>query len=176
MSSITQARLSRRELLKLGAGASLVLTTAGMTATLTGCSSSEPATDYQVLRTSDLPILGAILPALVGPHPAMPAQIPAALRQLDWSLAHMSTQIHQDIHEMLDLLSMGITRGPMTGIWGRFEHASPEQVLAFLARWRDSRLALLREGHAALTQLLLMAWYALPATWDSIEYPGPPAI
>ena len=77
---------------------------------------------------------------------------------------------------MLDLLSMGITRGPMTGIWGRFENASTEQILVFLVRWRDSRLALLREGHAALTQLLLMAWYALPATWDSIEYPGPPAI
>ncbi|TVP93404.1 MAG: twin-arginine translocation pathway signal protein [Pseudomonadaceae bacterium] len=176
MSSITQARLSRRELLKLGAGASLVLTTAGMTATLTGCSSSEPASDYQVLRASDLPILGAIMQALIGPHPAMPAQLPTALRKLDWSLAHMSVQTHQDVHELLDLLSMGITRGPMTGIWGRFESASPEQILGFLARWRDSRLDMLRQGHTALTQLLLMAWYALPATWDSIEYPGPPVI
>ncbi|SDU37854.1 hypothetical protein [Halopseudomonas salegens] len=176
MSSITQARLSRRELLKLGAGASLVLTTVGVTATLTRCSSSDPATDYQVLRSNDLVILGVILPALIGAHPAMPAQVPAALRQLDWSLSYMSTQIHQDLYEMLDLLNMGVTRGPMTGIWGSWEKAQPEQVAHFLQRWRDSRLALLRQGHNALTQLLLMAWYALPATWDSIEYPGPPAI
>ena len=176
MSSITQPRLSRRELLKLGAGASLLLTTAGMTASLTGCSSSQPASDFQVLRSSDLPILSAIFPALIGPHPAMPAQLGAALQQLDFSLAHMSTQVHRDVHELLDLLSMTAIRGPLTGIWSSWDKADPEQVRQFLQRWRDSRLAMLRQGHTALNQLLLMAWYALPASWDSVEYPGPPSI
>ncbi|WP_404470719.1 hypothetical protein LG301_08870 [Vreelandella venusta] len=174
MPSTTQVRLSRRELLKLGAVTSVALTTVGVTATLTGCSSSEPATDYRILRSSDLPILGAILPALVGAHPAMPAHLPAALKRLDESLAYMSTHVHQDVYELLDLLSMRLTRGPLTGIWGHWENAEPAQVVHFLERWRDSRFDLLRQGHAALSQLLLMAWYALPASWEHTGYPGPP--
>jgi len=43
MTSLSSAPLNRRQFLKLGAGASAALATVGMTATLTGCSSSQPA-------------------------------------------------------------------------------------------------------------------------------------
>ena len=70
MSDTTSANLDRRSLLKLGLGASLMLGTAGLTATLSGCSSSGPAGTMAVLRESDLPLLAALFPAAVGPHPA----------------------------------------------------------------------------------------------------------
>ncbi|RHW21212.1 twin-arginine translocation pathway signal protein [Pseudomonas jilinensis] len=179
MTSLTQTRLSRRELLKIGAGASLALTTVGLTATLSGCSSSRPSSDFEVLRDSDLPVLAALLPALVGNHPALtnqPQAITATLRQLDISLAHTSAAIQKDVHDLLGLLSLPLTRGPLTGIWGSWEQASPERLEAFLQRWRDSRLEMLRQGYKALSQLLLMAWYALPLSWETTGYPGPPQI
>lgn len=170
--------LNRRELLKVGLGASLLLGTAGITASLSGCSSSQPATGWQVLRESDLPILTALLPVIVGNHPALrgPKAASATLRQLDYSLSWSSAQLHRELHQLLDLLSLPLTRGPLTGIWGAVENASPAQLEAFLQGWRDSRLDLLRQGYKALTQLLQMAWYAQPLSWQDTGYPGPPVI
>tara|TARA_R110000822_G_scaffold33952_20_gene96568 strand:+ start:1725 stop:2258 length:534 start_codon:yes stop_codon:yes gene_type:complete len=177
MSTIASTPLSRRSLLKLGLGASVVLATAGLTATLSGCSSSAPASGFQVLRDSDLPMLKAIMAALVGPHPALnPANLDAAIAQLDTTLSWTSLAAQKQLTDLFGLLSMGVTRGPLTGLWGNWENATDEQVRAFLERWRDSRLDMLRQGHSALNQLLQMAWYALPVSWEAAGYPGPPAI
>lgn len=177
MSSISSAQLNRRQLLKLGLGASATLATVGMTATLTGCSSSQPANGYEVLRDSDIPVVNAIMAALVGPHPAVDQDnLSVAIRQLDTTLAWTSGAVQKQISDLLGMLSMPLTRGPMTGIWGSWDQASPAEVQAFLQRWRDSRLDMLRQGHTALSQLLLMAWYATPASWAAAGYPGPPVI
>lgn len=170
-------QLSRRSLLKLGVGASAVLATAGLTATLSGCSSDAPASGFQVLRDSDIPMLKAIMKTLVGPHPALnAANLDAAIAQLDKTLAWTSTAAQKQVSDLFGLLSMGVTRGPLTGIWGSWEKASDAEVRAFLERWRDSRLDMLRQGHSALNQALQMAWYALPVSWEATGYPGPPAI
>lgn len=177
MSTIASTPLSRRSLLKLGLGASAVLATAGLTATLSGCSSSAPASGFQVLRDSDIPMLGAIMKALVGPHTAVnAANLDAAIAQLDTTLSWTSLAAQKQLTDLFGLLSMGVTRGPLTGLWGNWENATDEQVRAFLERWRDSRLDMLRQGHSALNQLLQMAWYALPVSWEAAGYPGPPAI
>ncbi|WP_048305576.1 hypothetical protein [Halomonas sp. PR-M31] len=171
--------ISRRELLKLGLGASLTLTTVGVTASLSGCSSAQPAAGFMVLRDSDLGLLAVLLPAVIGPHPALADNESAAdatLRQLDRSLAAMSPAIHKDVCELLDLLNLPLTRGPLTGVWSAWENASPGQIDAFLIRWRDSRFDLLRQGVKALNQLLSMAWYALPMAWAETGYPGPPRV
>ena len=49
----------------------------------------------------------------------------------------------------------------------------PEQVSAFLQDWRLHRLGLLRTAYHALHDLVLGAWYAQPASWEAIGYPGP---
>ncbi len=177
MSTIASTPMSRRSLLKLGLGASAVLATAGLTATLSGCSSDAPASGFQVLRASDIPMLSAIMKALVGPHPAVnAANLDTAIAQLDTTLSWTSLAAQKQLTDLFGLLSMGVTRGPLTGLWGNWENATDEQVRAFLERWRDSRLDMLRQGHSALNQLLQMAWYALPVSWEAAGYPGPPAI
>ena len=171
--------LSRRELLKLGAGASLALTTVGMTATLTGCSSSQAGSDYAVLCESDLPVLKALFPAVVGNHPALrtdEAALERAIRQLDTTLDSTSAAVQSDVLDLLGMLSLPLTRGPLTGIWGSWEKASPEALQGFLERWKNSRLDMLRQGYKALGQLLLMSWYALPQSWADAGYPGPPTV
>lgn len=177
MSTISTAQLSRRSLLKLGLGASAVLATAGLTATLSGCTSAAPAHGYQVLRDSDIPMLTAVMGALVGPHPARnPANLSAAITQLDTTLSWTSGAVQNQLADLFGMLSMGVTRGPLTGIWGGWEQATDADIHAFLERWRDSRLDLFRQGHSALNQLLQMAWYALPVSWEAVGYPGPPSI
>ena len=39
--------------------------------------------------------------------------------------------------------------------------------------WRLHRFALLRTAYGALHDLSLGAWYAQPASWNAIGYPGP---
>ena len=177
MPSLTQASLSRRQLLKLGMGASLLLGSAGLAATLSGCSPSQPAGSFDVLRESDLEVLRALVPALVGEHPALnAATVESTLRQLDSSLLHSSPQVQKDLHDLLGMLSLCLLRGPLTGIWGSWSNASAQQIETFLQGWRDSRVQLLRQGYVALSQLLLMAWYAQPMSWAETGYPGPPQL
>ncbi|WP_341708132.1 twin-arginine translocation pathway signal protein [Halopseudomonas sp.] len=179
MSDTLPPDLNRRSLLKLGLGAGLVLSTAGLTATLSGCSTSAPAGNMAVLRESDLPLLAALFPAVIGPHPAFSENSNAtelAIAQLDRSLQFSSPFVQSEVLNLLGMLSLPLTRGPLTGIWGDLAKASPEQLEAFLLRWRDSRFDLLRKGHKSLLQLLHMAWYATPQSWAAVGYPGPPII
>lgn len=177
MQQITQTgAVSRRQLLKLGMIGGAVLATAGGIAGLSGAFRSTPAVGFQQLREADLPMLRSIIPVILdGALPAEPVTaVNAILRGLDNSLHHLSPNMRKQSLQLFDLLSMDITRGPFTGIWDSWENASQQAIEAFLQRWESSRLALLRQGHAALNQLVLLVWYSLPDSWAHSGYPGPP--
>ena len=171
------AGLSRRGLLKVGLFGSAFLATAGVTASLSGCSASVPATGYNVLRASDLPSLRAIIPVVlegaVRPE-ALQAAVDATLLGVDNNLQHLSPELLKLTQQLFDVLAMAVTRGPLTGIWGSWENASQADIQQFIKRWEHSSLDLLRMGHASLLQLILMAWYARPQSWAHCGYPGPP--
>ncbi|WP_397457511.1 twin-arginine translocation pathway signal protein [Pseudomonas asplenii] len=171
--------LSRRGLLKLGLCASAFLTTAGLAASLSGCSAAGPANGFVVLQSADLPFLRALIPVMlegaVSPD-KMPTAIEQTLASLDKSLAHLSPEMLKLTRQLFDVLGMGLTRGPLTGIWGGWESASTEQIRAFLNRWENSYLSLLRMGHASLLQLVMMAWYNRAESWAHCGYPGPPRV
>lgn len=170
-------QLSRRGLLKVGLLGGAFLATAGVTASLSGCSASVPATGYNVLRASDLPSLRAIIPVMlegaVRPE-ALQAAVDATLLGVDNNLQHLSPELLKLTQQLFDVLAMAVTRGPLTGIWGSWENASQADIQQFIKRWEHSSLDLLRMGHASLLQLILMAWYARPQSWAHCGYPGPP--
>ncbi|WP_286975201.1 twin-arginine translocation pathway signal protein [Pseudomonas sp.] len=177
--SNTLPDLSRRNLLKVGVMGSAFLATAGVTATLSGCSASKPGTGMQALRDTDLPMLSAIIPAILAGAVApekMPAAIKGTLSSIDASLAHLSPELLKMTLQLFDLLSMGITRGPLTGIWGSWQKASIEDVNAFLLRWQNSSLAMLNMGYGSLVQLVQMSWYGRKESWAHCGYPGPPTV
>ena len=115
---------------------------------------------------------------MIGPHPAFDdgEAVNAATAQLDRSLQAASPFVQDEVLNLLGMLSLPLTRGPLTGIWGDLAQASPAQLEAFLLRWRDSRFELLRKGHKALLQLLQLSWYATPQSWAAVGYPGPPQV
>lgn len=177
--TLASPQLSRRGLLKVGLLGGALLGTAGLTATLSGCSASTPASGLQVLRASDLPFLRALIPVMLeGAVPAarMAQAVDGTVQNLDRSLAHFSPEMLKLTVQLFDVMALPITRGPLTGVWGSWDKASGEDVRQFLARWQNSGLALLRMGHASLLQLVMMAWYGRPESWAHCGYPGPPTV
>lgn len=171
--------LSRRGLLKFSLGASAFLATAGLGASLSGCSASTPATGFAVLRSSDLPCLRALIPVMLDGAIAvekLPTALEDALKSLDYSLNHLSPEMLKLTQQLFDVLGMAVTRGPLTGIWGSWENASGEDIRHFLQRWQNSSLSLLRMGHSSILQLVMMAWYTRAESWAHCGYPGPPTV
>ncbi|MEZ1382661.1 hypothetical protein QVM36_28510, partial [Klebsiella pneumoniae] len=91
---------------------------------------------------------------------------------LDHNLARLSPEMFKLTQQLFDVLALPLTRGPLTGIWGSWENASGDDVRAFLSRWENSFIGLLRMGHSSLMQLAMMAWYARPEAWAHCGYPG----
>ena len=171
------AGLSRRGLLKVGLFGSAFLATAGVTASLSGCSASVPASGLDTLRSSDLPFLRALIPVVLAgavKAEAMPAAVEKTIAGIDYSLTRFSPAMLTLTVQLFDVLAMAVTRGPLTGVWGSWENASQADIQQFIKRWEHSSLDLLRMGHASLLQLILMAWYARPQSWAHCGYPGPP--
>lgn len=163
------AALNRRGLLKFSLGATLFLGGAS----LVGCSPGTAAPGYRILRDDDLPMLRAVTPVVLQGTAAPLEQV---LARLDEALASLSPEMLKLTRQLFDVLALPLTRGPLTGVWGSWQQATPQRVEAFLRRWRDSSLNLLRQGYCSLLQLLLMAWYSLPGSWGACGYPGPPKI
>jgi len=171
--------LSRRGLLKVGLFGTAFLATAGVTASLTGCSANAPAGGFAVLRQSDLPFLRALIPVLLDgavPPANMPQAVERTLQSLDNGLNYLSPELLKLTLQLFDLLALPITRGPLTGVWGGWDKASADDVRAFLGRWQNSSLDLLKMGHGSLLQLVLQAWYVRPESWGHCGYPGPPTV
>lgn len=171
--------LSRRGLLKFSLGASAFLATAGLGASLGGCSSSAPASGFTALRSGDLPFLRALVPVMLDgavTAASMPDAVEGTLKSLDYNLDHLSPEMLKLTRQLFDVLGMAVTRGPLTGIWGSWDNASAEAIRQFLDRWENSSLSLLRMGHSSLLQLVMMAWYGRKESWAHCGYPGPPTV
>ncbi|WPC04911.1 twin-arginine translocation pathway signal protein [Pseudomonas benzenivorans] len=170
---------TRRQLLRVGLLGSAALATAGLAASLSGCSARTPQAGFAVIRASDLPMLQALIPVLLEgavPPQKMPQALAGTLESLDYSLAHLSPEMRDLTLQLFDVLALPVTRGPLTGVWGRWQNASTSEVRAFLARWQNSTFGLLQMGHASLLQLVLMSWYGRPESWAHCGYPGPPSV
>ncbi len=175
----TDHLLSRRRLLRVGVFGSAALAGAGLLGSLSGCSAEQSAAGFLHLRNSDLPMLRRLAPVLLEgtlPSTSMPRAVQGTLENLDLGLAHLPPAVSKQIQQLFDLLSLPLTRGPLTGIWGSWEQAQDADIQAFLQRWGNSPIALLRQGNVALQQMILMAWYGRQESWAHCGYPGPPVI
>lgn len=175
------ANPDRREFLRsaIAMPAALGLTISA-TAWLSGCSrEAAVAQGYKVLRPQDLPMLARLLPAVVGPVvPTEPAARAAAVQQLvqsyDQLLADTSPAVRSLFLPLLDLPTMGLTRGPLFGLWQGWDEASDADALAFLERWADSKTEFMRGAYNGLNATATMAWYLDAAHGADAGYPGPP--
>lgn len=170
---------SRRRLLQVGLFGSAALAGAGLLGTLSGCSAERAATGFVWLRDGDLPLLRRLARVMLDgatPPEKLAVSVQGTLASLDQGLAHLSPVVAKQVRQLFDLLSLPLTRGPLTGVWGSWEQARNAEVKAFLQRWENSSIDLLKQGHASLQQMILMAWYGRPESWAHCGYPGPPTV
>ncbi|HXZ49095.1 MAG TPA: hypothetical protein VEG27_08740 [Usitatibacter sp.] len=168
---------TRRQFLKVGiAGAAVLLTVRAVERPL-----AAPVGAMRVLDPASARIVAALAPAvLAGALPPAGAAHDEAVRRVvegfDRTMSLLAPVVRDEIGELLGLLRFGLSRVVLTGIWSPLDEASPVEIARFLAHWRASRFDLLRAGYLGLVQLMVGAWYAQPAAWGAIGYPGPPAL
>ncbi|WP_426415455.1 hypothetical protein [Aestuariirhabdus sp. LZHN29] len=174
------ADLARRRVLRDGLAGAALLAGSGILTSLSGCSAPPPASSgMQLLRADDQLFFAALYPVVLGGSLAQEPvqrsrQLEQAVRSLDQYLSRISPVMQQQLMQLLDLVHMSATRGPLTGVWGTWSSATDEQIQGYLQRWKNSSMQLLRMGYSLLMQLMVMAWYLVPSSWPAAGYPGPP--
>jgi len=166
---------SRRAFLTAGVGASLALALGGG---IYRATRPAPAHAPFALAGEARAALDAIVPVVLeGALPAGAAS--AAARAAVTGAVHRAVlglplAMQKEVQDLFGLLAIAPARRVLTGVTGPWSGASPAALHIFLQDWRTSQFGALRAGYAALHDLVLGAWYAAPASWDAIGYPGPP--
>jgi len=91
-------------------------------------------------------------------------------------IAAFPASVQAEVADLFRLLDFRSVRRLLTGVASDWPVAHPQEIAAFLERWRQSRLSLLQSGYFALHDLILGAWYADASTWDALGYAGPPNV
>ena len=166
----------RRDFLKLSVAGAAALSTMSAGATLSGCTSSGPASGMKLLRTEDVELLRALTPAVMKGKiaPGDTTAIEQTLKSFDTLLVDLSEPVVAGVHQAFDVLSFGPSRGLMTGQWSAWSKASLEDAESALTRLRDSGIGLLNAIYAAVIRLTISAYYLIPENALTTGYPGPP--
>ena len=168
---------SRRAFLKVGVGASLMLALGGGIYRATRPTAAAPQQPAFVLDGEARAALLAIVPALlagalkVGPSHARDLDV--VIGRVHGAILTLPLASQKEVQDLFGLLALAPARRLLTGIAGPWAAASPAAVHAFLQDWRVSQFGLLRAAYGALQNLVMAAWYAAPASWAAIGYPGP---
>jgi hypothetical protein len=164
----------RRSFLKAGALATLVLAAGG--ALYRAVHPTAP--QRFVLDGEARAALEAIVPAmLAGALPATAAErrsaVATTIAGVHAAIGNLPLPVQKEVQDLFGLLALAPARRLLTGVSTGWVDASEAEVTAFLQGWRLHRFALLRTAYGALHDLSLGAWYAQPANWAAIGYPGP---
>jgi hypothetical protein len=158
--------ISRRRFLQTGVAGAALLTGTGLVY------HSWNKLELDAMRPLILShISQAMLKSVIQPYdtPALQSSVLATLSAISTLAPHTQKELNQ----LFSLLAWQPTCWLLTGVrdWNK---AEPAQVEKFLTRWRHHDWRLLQSAYQALHDLTLGAWYAQPASWRSIGYPGPP--
>lgn len=162
---------TRRSFLKLGGAGALLLAAGG--AIYRATSANRPLQRF-VLTCDARAVLVAIAPAMLGgmlaPDQAAHSKL---IERVHGAILGLPLHSQHEIGDLFGLLALAPARRWIAGIDGGWSDAKPAQVAAFLQSWRGSRIETLQGAYHALHDLFLGAWYADPASWAAIDYPGP---
>ena len=139
------------------------------------------APGYLFLDAQTAAVTAALVPAvLAGALPADGAARAQAIADttsaFDRAVAGLSPAVRKEVGELFSILRFAPVRLMLAGLWNPVEESSPEEIAAFLTRWRTSRFEIQRAAYQAITQLIQAAWYGNSASWAFIGYPGAPKL
>jgi hypothetical protein len=122
-------------------------------------------------------IAGALLEGIL-PRDAAAAhsELQALLARLDATIAAFPTHVQTELSQLLALLGSSGGRVALAGLQQDWLDAPVPQRAAALQAMRTSRLQLRQQAYQALHDLVGSAYFADPATWHLLGYPGPTRI
>ncbi len=174
--------LTRRTFLFAGLAGSAALAVSWWLRGSRDDASGAPATARpDALGADAADVLGAVIPVFL--DGALPRDREAAQRGVRETLAGVGVAIaglppaaQHELAQLFALLGFAPARMALARVDSPWRTASPDEVAAFLERWRTSGFLLFRSAYAALHQLVFAAYYGNPASWAAIGYPGPPRL
>jgi hypothetical protein len=167
--------MQRRTLIKVGVAAGALLAVAGGTLALlqparVGGRLAAPA--QTMLAALARGVLGALWPV---DAEGQATALKALAGRFEDTLEGLSPSQQAEVDELLTIAASAPGRVALFGLTRSWALASPEQVTASLQGMRLSSLALRQQAFHAMRDLINAAWFADPATWAAIGYPGPRA-
>jgi hypothetical protein len=168
--------LDRRTLLKRGLWGGVLLAAGGSTwlALRPSARVDLPPEPLHVLSAAHFAILLAVVTRCVPPPASTPATCRDTVVRLDTTLARADARTRKDVLQLLGLLDNALAGFLLDGEATPFSRLEAAAQDAVLEGWRRSRIALRRTGYQALRRLATTHFYADPASWAGIGYPGPP--
>ena len=165
--------MQRRTLFKLGLGGLVVVGLGGIGAALW-----RPGVVGGRLTLAGRSVMGPIAEAVLdGMLPEAPPERAAALRahaeRLDAAVAAFPLAVQQELSQLLALLATATGRLALAGLADDWHAAGVTPIQHALERMRRSRSELRQQTYHALRDLTNGAYFADPATWPALGYPGP---
>lgn len=169
--------MKRRTLVGMGAAAATLLAVVGVASH----GALKPAREQGRLTASSLQLMTAVAQAvLAGALPVAGPDRAAALTghaaRLEVTLSGLSPALQAEVDRLLALLSSAAGRVVLMGLTTPWDTADTRDVQIALQDLRTSRLALRQQVYRALRDLTNAAYFAEPATWKLLGYPGPRTI
>jgi hypothetical protein len=171
--------LSRRSLIKRGllGGALLAAGGVGFLAFREGAAVPLPADGLLVFTPAQFAVLDAVARRMVRPRPGWPTVDEVGVaRAADRIAARVEPSAQKELRQLLGLFDNGLAAFLLAGRTRPFTRLTGPEQDTVLADWRDSRIAVLRTGYAALRTLVLAGYYQSPSIWPAVGYGGPPGI
>lgn len=167
--------MDRRTFLKRGLFGGVLLAAAGSVGLVLWPSDGmrRPRRALRVLDERAFAVLAAVAARMVQAPGADPVEL---AHRVDERLALLPPESSADVSKLLLLVENGLAGLLLDGRPRPFTRLSPDAQDQALAAWQRSRLAVRRSGYAALRKLTQAAWYAAPAAWPDVGYPGPPLL
>jgi hypothetical protein len=95
------------------------------------------------------------------------------LARIDTTVGGLPPHVQTELSQLLALLGSAPGRLALAGLRPDWQAATGAQVREALQGMRLSGLALRQQAYQALHDLIGSAWFAAPATWSALGYPGP---
>ncbi|GGY86460.1 hypothetical protein ACFFTM_16460 [Pseudoduganella plicata] len=159
---------TRRAFLRFGMGGAIALAAGG--AFYRGLQQGAPRRFN--LDAAGHEFLTAIVPVLLGPALPASADVAPVVGRVRAAIAGLPLAAQAELQDLFGLLALAPARRLLTGL-PAWRDASPARLHAFLQDWRLHRFLQLRAAYQALHDLVIGSWYADPASWAAIGYPGP---
>lgn len=167
--------MNRRQFFKFGAAG--LLLAGGLSWLGKHFAKVEVVAGQSVVQQQHIPMLKAITEGML--DPALPTtgrtqSIEAAVNAFVDATKTLAPSAQAELGQLLNILENPVGRRLIADLGTSWGEAEPAQVQAFLVAFRDHPIPALQPGYHALHDLMMAAWYGLPAQWADMGYPGPP--